>query len=99
MFNPHDALPLPPRPSLDQYKKLAKDLLKASRSSHPNAVGAWAADWIFSLLRLSDHTAEDSASQVSSPVLMSGVAAQRSGADAQSKDPLPAGRSTSFKRS
>jgi ankyrin repeat protein len=27
--NPQDALPLPPRPSLEQYKKLAKDLVKA----------------------------------------------------------------------
>ena len=29
--NPQDALPLPPRPNLEQYKKLAKDLIKACR--------------------------------------------------------------------
>ncbi|HET6648266.1 MAG TPA: ankyrin repeat domain-containing protein [Pyrinomonadaceae bacterium] len=29
--NPQDALPLPPRPNLEQYKKLAKDLVKACR--------------------------------------------------------------------
>ena len=51
--HPHDALPLPPRPSLEQYKKRAKDLLKASQSSDPAALRAWAARWIDSLLRLS----------------------------------------------
>ena len=29
--NPQDALPLPPQPNLEQYKKLAKDLVKACR--------------------------------------------------------------------
>jgi hypothetical protein len=29
--NPQDALPLPPRPNLEQYKKLAKDLVKACK--------------------------------------------------------------------
>jgi ankyrin repeat protein len=54
--HPHDALPLPPRPSLEQYKKRAKDLLKASQSSDPAAIRAWAARWIDSLLRLSGLT-------------------------------------------
>ncbi len=44
--NPHDALPLPPRPNLEQYKKLAKDLLKASQSPDPTALRAWSARWI-----------------------------------------------------
>jgi ankyrin repeat protein len=95
MFHPHDALPFPARPNLDQYKKLAKDLLKASRSDDSAAIGNWAANWIASLSRNS-HT-----------VILSGVTAQRSGADAQSKvcpepaegDPLSPGRSTSAKRS
>ena len=47
--NPQDALPLPPRPSVEQYRKLAKDLAKASRSSDPEAIGAWADRWIGSL--------------------------------------------------
>jgi ankyrin repeat protein len=51
--NPQDALPLPPRPNFDQYKKRAKDLLKASRSDDPTAIRAWAANWIDSLVRLS----------------------------------------------
>jgi hypothetical protein len=44
--NPHDALPLPPRPNLEQYKKLAKDLLKASQSPDPTALHTWCAHWI-----------------------------------------------------
>jgi ankyrin repeat protein len=54
--NPHDALPLPPQPSLEQYKKRAKDLLKASQSPYPAAIRTWAAGWIDSLLRLSGLT-------------------------------------------
>ena len=48
--NPHDALPLPPRPNLEQYKKLAKDLLKASQSPDPTALRTWCARWIEKLL-------------------------------------------------
>jgi ankyrin repeat protein len=47
--NPQEALPLPPRPDLGQYRKLAKDLVKASRSSRENAFGAWATRWIAAL--------------------------------------------------
>ena len=54
--NPQDALPLPPRPNLEQYKKRAKDLVKASHSPDPTAIRAWAANWIDSLVRLSDLT-------------------------------------------
>jgi hypothetical protein len=54
--NPQDALPLPPSPSLEQYKKRAKDLVKAAHSNDPAAVRAWAASWIDSLIRLSDLT-------------------------------------------
>jgi hypothetical protein len=87
--NPHDALPLPPKPNLDQYKKRAKDLLKASNSSNPRALENWAADWIESLVRLSNNT----------PVILSEVAAQRSSATAQPKDPMPVGSSNNPKRS
>jgi hypothetical protein len=54
--HPHDALPLPPRPNLDQYKKRAKDLLKAAQSEDPTAIRTWAAAWIDSLVRLSNLT-------------------------------------------
>jgi ankyrin repeat protein len=49
--NPQDALPLPPRPSVEQYRKLAKDLVKACRSGDGDAIGAWAERWIESLRR------------------------------------------------
>jgi hypothetical protein len=49
--NPQDALPLPPRPSVEQYRKLAKDLVKASRSADAAALGAFADRWIASLWR------------------------------------------------
>ena len=54
--NPQDALPLPPSPNLEQYKKRAKDLLNASQSPDPTAIRTWATNWINSLVRLSDLT-------------------------------------------
>ena len=54
--NPQDALPLPPHPNLNQYKKRAKDLLKANQSTDPAAIRTWAAEWIASLVRLSNLT-------------------------------------------
>jgi hypothetical protein len=50
--NPQDALPLPPRPNLEQYKKQAKDLVKACKSADPAALGVWAAKWVKTLARL-----------------------------------------------
>ena len=47
--NPQDALPLPSRPSVEQYRRLAKDLVKSCRSGDPAAIGVWAAQWIKSL--------------------------------------------------
>ena len=38
-----DAVPLPPRPNLEQYKKLAQDLRHACKSRQPDAIRAWAA--------------------------------------------------------
>src|SRR5258705_6662823 len=40
-----DALPLPPRPNLEQYKKLARDLQHACKSGDPAAIRQWAARW------------------------------------------------------
>jgi len=59
--NPQDALPLPARPSLEQYRKLAKDLVKACSSGTPHAIGAWADRWIASLLADSDQRPRDRA--------------------------------------
>jgi hypothetical protein len=44
--NPQEALPLSPRPSLAQYRKLAKDLVHACRSGEATAIRAWATRWI-----------------------------------------------------
>src|SRR5688500_13102676 len=46
-----DALPLPPRPDLDQYRKLARDLQRACKAGDA-AVRAWAARWLETLSRL-----------------------------------------------
>jgi ankyrin repeat protein len=47
-----DALPLPPRPNLEQYKKLAKDFQQACKSRDSGAIRAWAARWVETLARL-----------------------------------------------
>lgn len=47
-----DTLPLPPRPNLAQYKKRAKDLVTAAKSSDLGAVRAWATEWVQTLARL-----------------------------------------------
>jgi len=47
-----DAIPLPPRPNLDQYKKLAKDFQQACKSSDPGAIRAWAARLAETIARL-----------------------------------------------
>ena len=49
--NPQEALPLTPRPNLEQYRKLAKDLVKTCRSGGASAVRAWAAAWVEQLAR------------------------------------------------
>ncbi len=43
-----EARPLPPQPSLEQYKKQAKDLPKACKSADPAAIRAWAEAWFMS---------------------------------------------------
>ncbi len=53
--NPQDALPLPLRPNLERYKKLAKDLVKVCKSVEPDAIGDWAEAWVIMLVRQSGH--------------------------------------------
>ena len=55
-----DALPLPPRPNLEQYKKLAKDFQEACKSEDPPAVRNWAAQWAENLARLQGREITDS---------------------------------------
>lgn len=52
MFPPQDALPLPPRANLEQYKKRSKDLVKAANSTNPSALREWARSWVESLMKL-----------------------------------------------
>lgn len=47
-----DAIPLPPNPNPEQYKKLAKDLQRACQSGGETAVGEWAKRWVTNLTRL-----------------------------------------------
>jgi ankyrin repeat protein len=47
-----DAIPLPPRPNLDQYKKLARDFQRACESSDPTAIRTNAAHWVETVTRL-----------------------------------------------
>jgi ankyrin repeat protein len=66
-----DAIPLPPRPRLDYYRKLAKELLRASfdvtaETPAEEALHAWAVRWLESCARLRGemtpaHAAEESA--------------------------------------
>jgi hypothetical protein len=59
--NPQSALPLPPRPSLECYRKIAKDLVKACKSASGSRqpehgtdwAEAWADTWVGGLVRLS----------------------------------------------
>jgi ankyrin repeat protein len=44
--NPHEALPLPLRPSLERYRKLAKELVKAWKSGDDKALGKTVEKWL-----------------------------------------------------
>src|SRR5262245_10215603 len=47
-----DTVPLPPHPDLAQYKKRAKNLVRAAKSNEPDAVRVWATEWLEALARL-----------------------------------------------
>jgi len=59
--NPQSALPLPPRPSLERYRKIAKNLVKACtkaseivpKTGQDDPFLAWAEEWVDALVRLS----------------------------------------------
>src|SRR5262245_17485172 len=52
--NPQDALPLPSRPNLAQYRKLAKDLVKACKSGDADAIRQWTLEWLTALAKRLD---------------------------------------------
>jgi ankyrin repeat protein len=62
-----DALPLPPRPNLDYYRSLARDLCTAV---HRGSVKDWAARWITNLAML---TGDEQALRPAGPSLAGGV--------------------------
>jgi hypothetical protein len=70
--NPQDALPLPLRPSVEQYRKLAKELAEACRLTDAGALGAFVDRWIASLWRAAgadrEHRARVVADQAASRV-------------------------------
>lgn len=49
--NSQDAFPLPQRPNLERYKKLAKDLVKSCKSDE--AINHWAEKWVTALAKQS----------------------------------------------
>src|SRR5258708_34200765 len=49
-----DALPLPPRPDLEQYQKRAKDRVKICKSGGRAALRDWVTEWIEALVKLHD---------------------------------------------
>ena len=51
--NPQSALPLPLRPSLERYRKIAKELVRACKSGQPESLRVWAEQWVQTLVRLS----------------------------------------------
>jgi ankyrin repeat protein len=59
-----DAIPLPPRPNLEQYRNRAKSLVKACESSDPTAIRVWARQWLESLAALRDDQKPSDATDV-----------------------------------
>jgi hypothetical protein len=51
--NPQDALPLPANLSLERYKRIAKELVKACKTGEPAAIRGWAEGWVETLVKLS----------------------------------------------
>src|SRR5262245_44102121 len=49
--NAQDALPLPRRPKLERYKKLARGLVNACKSEDTDAIVDWAEKWVTSLAK------------------------------------------------
>src|SRR5579859_7249735 len=49
--NPQDALPQPPNPNVEQYRKLAKDLAKACRAGTADNIRNWASAFVQDLVQ------------------------------------------------
>src|SRR5215216_6087331 len=62
-----DAIPLAPHPNLDQYRILAKDLVKASRNGDASNIRGWAVDWLERLGRSQDSASTTESTEGSAP--------------------------------
>jgi ankyrin repeat protein len=51
--NPQDALPHPSNPNLEQYRKLAKDLVKVCKTESADGIRVWASGFVRQLVQLS----------------------------------------------
>lgn len=51
--NPQDALPQPPNPNVQQYRKLAKDLVKVCRTGSSDSIRDWTSGFVQDLVQLS----------------------------------------------
>jgi ankyrin repeat protein len=51
--NPQDALPLPPNPSLEHYRKVAKNLVKICEADTPGGIRDWSAAFVEDLVKRS----------------------------------------------
>jgi ankyrin repeat protein len=54
-----EALPLPPSPNVEQYRKLAKELLAAVKGGDAAAIHYWTKSWFARLMRLSGPDRQD----------------------------------------
>jgi len=51
--SPQSALPLPLHPSLERYRKIAKELVRVCKSGQPESLRNWAQEWVEALVLLS----------------------------------------------
>lgn len=51
--NPQEVLPLPPNPNVDQYRKLAKELVKICKAGRPDGIRNWTSAFVQNLVQLS----------------------------------------------
>jgi hypothetical protein len=65
--NSHDALPLPPHPNLEHYRKRAKDLSRIG--SDGPALNHWIGDWLTTLTKLSHQPVSTTPDQLAQFVL------------------------------
>jgi hypothetical protein len=51
--NPQSSLPLPLRPNLNRYRRIAKDLVRICKAGKPEGFRAWVEEWVRTVVQLS----------------------------------------------